>query len=869
MSVVLRLAAVLVGSALCVLNNSTVVGTTKCPGYRTSKVVERGSEIFAQLTLNGAPCNMFSKDIKDLSLHVTFHNSRLRVKIVDSAKQHWEVPQSLMSPDPSYNPTDPAISLLKFSYSENPFTFCVSRKDTGEVIFDTHSHRLVFEEQYLELTSSLPADANIYGIGEVIGRFRRDPKNTIQGMWARDDASPEYENIYGDQPLYIELREGKAHGVHILNSFGMDVLLKDQTVSYKTLGGVLDFSFFAGPTPARVMDQYTATFGRPHQIPYWALGFHQCKYGYKSIGEVAGVVANYSLASIPLETMWTDIEYMDMFKDFTLDPINYPLDKVQAFIKKLHANNQHYILIVDPAIARNDSYPAYLDGLKKDVFIKNPDGSNYVGQVWPGYTVFPDWFAPNTQQWWTQHIATFMNDVPIDGLWIDMNEPSSFCTGSCGSNRTGIPPYPWKDPNYNPDVPQDFPEPNYAIHNYYGNLSAKTAPTNARHFGGVTEFQAHNLYGHMEAIATRSSLIEINPAKRPFVLGRSTFTGSGAYEGHWLGDNHSKWSQLIDSIAGVLSMQMFGIPFVGADICGFSDDTTEELCLRWMQLGSLYPFSRNHNGLDSIPQEPYLWPSVAEASRKALRTRYQLLPFMYTLLEHSHLTGAPVWNALAFEFLDQKNLLSVDRQFLLGRSVLVSPVLEKGASTVNAIFPPGTWFDYHTFKSVEGPKTVMLDAPTDGHMPLHVRGGHILPLQGSALTVAEARRTPFHLIVAFDPITSKSEGELYVDDGESLHVGPNYSSIKFSADAYTISSRGHFGYHSTPEIKNITLLGLPCSHPLMQRHGSTVMLSITTTTSKTKQMIPATITATKDAAFPIISLENIKLPLNGPFTLQL
>ncbi|KAJ9050822.1 hypothetical protein DSO57_1010616 [Entomophthora muscae] len=589
MNNLLRVAVVLVGSALCVLNNSTVVGSTNCPGYRTSKVVERGSEIFAQLALNGAPCNMFSKDVQDLSLHVTFHNSRLRVKIADSAKQHWEVPQSLMSPDPSYHPADPAISLLKFSYSESPFAFTVSRKDNGDVLFDTRDHQFVFEEQYLELTSSLPKDANIYGIGEVIGRFRRDPENTVQAMWARDAGSPDYQNIYGDQPLYIELREGKAHGVHILNSFGMDVLLKDQTVSYKTLGGVLDFSFFAGPTPARVMDQYTATFGRPHQIPYWALGFHQCKYGYKSIGEVAGVVANYSLASIPLETMWTDIEYMDMFKDFTLDPINYPLDKVQAFIKKLHANNQHYILIVDPAIARNDSYPAYLDGLKKDVFIKNPDGSNYVGQVWPGYTVFPDWFAPNTQQWWTQHIATFMNDVPIDGIWIDMNEPASFCQGSCGSNLTGTPPYPWKDPNYKPDVPQDFPEPNYAIHNHFGNLSAKTAPTNARHFGGVTEFQAHNLYGHMEAIATRNSLLEINPKQRPFILGRSTFTGSGAYEGHWLGDNYSAWNQLIDSIAGVLSMQMFGIPFVGADICGFGDNTTEELCLRWMQLGSLYP----------------------------------------------------------------------------------------------------------------------------------------------------------------------------------------------------------------------------------------------------------------------------------------
>ncbi|KAJ9050821.1 hypothetical protein DSO57_1010615 [Entomophthora muscae] len=231
---------------------------------------------------------------------------------------------------------------------------------------------------------------------------------------------------------------------------------------------------------------------------------------------------------------------------------------------------------------------------------------------------------------------------------------------------------------------------------------------------------------------------------------------------------------------------------------------------------------------------------------------------MYTLFEHSHRSGAPVWNALAFEFLDQKNLLGVDRQFLLGRSVLVSPVLEKGASTVDAIFPPGIWFDYHTYKHIQGPKTVTLDAPTDGHMPLHIRGGHILPLQGSALTVAEARQTPFHLVVAFSRC-GRSKGSLYIDDGTSLEVGLNFSSIKITANHTTISTQGYFGYNAIPDIQKITLVGLPSTHALVHKSN----------TVKFAEPIQANIATVIDGPFATVTLEGIRLPLNRPFTLQL
>lgn len=172
-------------------------------------------------------------------------------------------------------------------------------------------------------------------------------------------------------------------------------------------------------------------------------------------------------------------DYMDGFKDFTTDPVLFPEYEMRRFIDELHQNEQHYVLILDPAIGRNESYEPYLEGLKENVFLKNRDGSVYYGQVWPGYTAFPDWFAPNTQKWWSRNIGKFLGKLPLDGLWIDMNEASSFCFGSCG---TGVdpsidPPLPWtlpadlqpKDPIYSPEDPDfNILNPPYEIHNAQG-----------------------------------------------------------------------------------------------------------------------------------------------------------------------------------------------------------------------------------------------------------------------------------------------------------------------------------------------------------------------------------------------------------------
>ncbi|KAJ2742533.1 hypothetical protein GGI20_004418 [Coemansia sp. BCRC 34301] len=766
-----------------------------CSGYMASNVSQTSAGFVAELTLAGLPCDIYGTDIKHLQLDVQFDTKdRLHVHIKDAGSQQFQIPKDVVVLDTGHGIRNNTSSLFfdHFHDSASGFGFRVSRGD--QVIFDTAGHPLIFEDQYIEVTSNLPADANIYGIGETPDFFRRNPANTIKTLWNRDAPNLFQENAYGSHSVYMELRDGLFHGAYLHNSHGMDIVLANSTIQYRVLGGTADFYFFAGPSALDVVDQYTRLVGRPSRIPYWSLGFHNCRYGYKSVYEVNEVIANYSKASIPLEVAWTDIDYMDKTLDFTFDPVKFPLAEMQKQLAYLHERSQKMVLISDPAIQHNSSYAVYARGHKQDVFIKNPDGSEYIGQVWPGYTVFPDWFAPNTAGWWSGELKRYFDQLPIDGMWIDMNEAASFCTGSCGSGRQAdtVPVLPWTLDTAPPHRPLDTSNrhlvPPYAIHNRETELSDKAIETTARHANGVSEYHVHNLYGHMESKATRDFLVSYRPSQRPFILSRSTFAGSGALVSHWTGDNSATWKDLHISIASVFDFGIFGIPMVGADICGFFGNTTEELCARWIQVGAFYPFSRVHNAIGLAPQELYRWPAVAEAGRRALGVRYTLLPYFYTNYQRSVENGWPVVRPLVFEFSHIPAVADNDRQLLVGSSILVSPVIAEGATTVDAFFPAGLWYDWHDYSITRGANAnVSLNAPLE-HINVHVRGGKIVPAQEPAMTTTESRKSDYHVVIAADE-RGTATGELYVDDGETLDTTSRWVQLDYSKKTLRIEQR--------------------------------------------------------------------------------
>ena len=354
--------------------------------------------------------------------------------------------------------------------------------------------------------------------------------------------------------------------------------------------------------------------------------------------------------------------------------------------------------------------------------------------------------------------------------------------------------------------------PPYVINNIQGDLAVHAVSPNATHHDGTIEYDVHNLFGHQILNATYHALLSAIPGKRPFIIGRSTFSGSGKWAGHWGGDNTSLFAYMFFSIPQALSFSLFGIPMFGVDTCGFQGNSDEELCNRWMQLSAFFPFYRNHNTLSANPQEAYVWASVIDASKKAMNIRYQLLPYMYTLFYLAHNTGSTVMRALAWEFPNDPTLAAADRQFFLGPAILVTPVLDQGATSVNGVFPgsgKGTvYYDWYTHSPVAaGPgENVTIPAPL-GHIPVYIRGGYVLPVQEPALTTRDSRKNPWGLLVALLPEGTAS-GSLYIDDGESLVQNATlYVEFTASADnALYASPRGT--YEDSNPLANVTVMGV-------------------------------------------------------------
>ncbi|XP_077518779.1 lysosomal alpha-glucosidase-like [Amblyomma americanum] len=735
-------------------------------------------------------------DVESVNVEVIYYDrDTVRIRITDASRERFvppvpRIPFRTFAGVRDYSVDVDASGALR-----------VRRSDPAQTrIFDTDLSRLVFTDRFLQLSTLLPSDV-LYGLGQHWGPLRRSLNWTSQLLFNKDRAVTVGKNLYGSHPFYLVVeRGGQSHGVFLHNTNYIEVLLQPTpAATFRALGGILDLFVFVGPLPAQVVQQYQRVVGFPAMPPYWSLGFHLCRYGYGSLNNTRQVMENNIRAGIPFDAQWNDIDSMERNNGFTYDKDTFA--GLPEFVSEVHAGGRRYMLIFDPAVSGSEepgTYPPYDDGVEMDIFVKNATGGVKQGKVWnDNISVFPDFSHPAAGDYWREQFRRFHEVIPFDGAWIDMNEPANFANFR-GDGSEGCPVE--EDANPPPYVPGDEA------------LSNKTLCMSDRHHLS-SHYDIHNIYAHLEAILTYRALVDVR-GKRPFIISRSTSPGQGAWSGHWSGDTDSSWEHLRFSVPSMLSFSLLGIPLTGTDVCGFFQNTTEELCARWFELGAFYPFSRSHNMMGSVDQDPYsMGPAVVAVAKNALEARYTLLPYLYTLFYRSHVYGDTVARPLFMEFPDDPNTYDIDQQFLWGSSLLFNPVLYENETSVRAYIPRGVWYDMNADGSVyrEPKGSYGLLAAPQRDIRVLVRGGSIIPCQVPGQTTEISRRNPLLLVVAPDD-KGTAQGELFWDDGDSIDTVQRgqyntYSFMLIDSNQLVVSVT-HRGFSDDLRLNSVAVFGV-------------------------------------------------------------
>lgn len=593
-----------------------------------------------------------------------------------------------------------------------------------------------------------PQDA-IYGLGDKPGFLNK--RHYAYENWCTDDPSPstdQYRSLYKAINFFILRTPNGCCGFLADNTFRTRFDFGKENSGYFWFShedGNLDYYMIPGRDLKDVLRGCQKLTGRQPLQQKWVYGYHQSHWGYFTKEEVLEVVRKMRQNRLPMDAVCLDIDHMDGCRNFTFDPVRFGDPRVLT--DTLSAQGVKAISIVDPGVKASSDNPLFVSGLAGDHFAKNPDGTTYIGRVWPGDAAFPDFTRSRTRQWWGGYVAEELRKG-IRGIWIDMNEPANF-TGPL--------------------------------------------PDNIR-FSRGNHREIHNLYGHLMAQAAWEGM-ERADNRRSFVLTRACCAGSQRYCCGWTGDNHSTWAHMQMALTQILNLSLSGMTMVGADVGGYNADCTPELLIRWMQFGALCPYFRNHYAKGTRFQEPYAFgPEVMDICRKALDLRYHLLPYLYDLAHDA----LPMVRPLIMDYPDDGNCLNLSDQFLVGSQLLAAPVFIPGITARAVYLPRGIWYDYYTGKKYRGGKYILADAPLD-RIPLFAKAGTILPVsEGSPQCVEEIRK------LRLEVFPGTGSHIHYTDDGESRdYLTGSFHALQLRVRGRTLSRKVlHDGYQAPdfPEI---------------------------------------------------------------------
>ncbi|HEY9593238.1 MAG TPA: glycoside hydrolase family 31 protein, partial [Spirochaetia bacterium] len=569
-------------------------------------------------------------------------------------------------------------------------------------------------------------------------------------FWNRDPGgayNPGTDPIYITMPVYLVAGDAGCHLVFHDTSFDGSITLgSDAVVRFD--GGPCRTYLIAG-TPESIVTRFTELTGRPPMPPRWAFGYQHSRWAWNTLAEARRVVEGFRERKLPLGVLHLDIDHMRGYRTLTIDERTFP--RLKDFSDDLHAHGTRLVAIVDPGVKTDPRFRLYAEGRKEGVFCALPDDRELHGVVWPGRSAFTDYTSPDAREWWGRQYGGDLSRG-IDGFWHDMNEPSCFTA--------------WGSPSF----------PLCVRHDLEGR--------------GGDHREAHNVYGMLMNRAGYEGLRKLRPDARPFIVTRSGWVGMQRWSWSWTGDTDTTWGALAVTPASVMGLGLCGMPYTGPDIGGFADTPSAELYARWFELASFLPFFRTHRSIHLPDREPWCFgDEVLSAARAAMEARVRLLPYWYTLAWEASRTGLPLVRPIAWAEPGRRDLRAVDDEMLVGRDLLVAPVLSEGATERPVVFPKGTWYRIGTDEVFSGKATV--PAPLTA-IPVFARAGAIVPTEDEAGLVLHAYAgagTDGASHAGADG--APCDGVLYsdADDGFGPH---RVDRFRIAGSALTWSSEGDF-----------------------------------------------------------------------------
>ena len=613
---------------------------------------------------------------------------------------------------------------------------------------------------------TLSEQAAVYGLGEMPRGINKRGWHYITNNTDESRHSEDKLSFYGAHNFLL-VRDGST-------CFGLFVdfpgkvyydigYTRHDLFSFHTETPDYDLYLLSGENENAICKEFRTLIGRSYIPPKWAFGLAQSRWGYKTEEDVREVARQYKEHDLPLDMICMDIEYMQDYADFTVNKERFPdLAKLSADLK---AQGIRLVPIIDAGVRIDPNDPTCTEGLEKGYFCKKADGTPFVAAVWPGKAYFADFLRPEVREWFG-HKYKALTDCGIEGFWNDMNEPSLFYSPErLRAFLNDMAALREKD---NIEQEEFFPRV------VGGAMGLMNSPADYASFyhevdgQKVRHDQVHNLYGGSMTRAAGEAFVDLRPGQRTLLYSRSSFIGSHRYGGIWLGDNNSSWAQLLANIQMMPSVQMCGFLYSGADLCGFSSDTTPDLALRWLEFGLLTPLMRNHSAVGTRMQEYYRFPEVLPAVRNMIRLRYALLPYLYSEFMKAALENTSYFRPLAFDYPDDPDAREVEDQLLLGEGLMAAPVYVQNAHGRHVYLPEP--MKLLRLRAVDDYDEEILPA---GHhyircaldeVLLFLRPGHIVPVAQPANNTSELDDANLTLW-SFLPDGESAEYRMYRDDG--------------------------------------------------------------------------------------------------------